>query len=217
VQLVEKELPVDVILPPGFEGSQNIAVRPPTVLVTMPKQVADGLPADAAFVTVRESDLRGGPSGGRKSITLDVELPESLRDEEDVRPPDPARVEVTLDVAESKDSHVLATVPVWVSLPPTQTNKWTVELEDQFLSSVRVSGPSDQIRRLANREIVVKAQVELDTQDPEAQVSQKAVRFVRADGLSIAGLEFPSPPPVVRLRIEPRLEGGAGGPSGTEP
>ncbi len=214
MRLVTRELPVRVDLPAGFADSQSVTVRPSTVRVTMPETVAQALPEGAApFVRVPEAQLHEVLPGARPTITgLTVELPDELDGLEHVRV-EPARVEVTVAVRSQIDTYEIATVPVWVALPPTQTDRWTVELEDQFLSNVQVSGPRDLIARVKSGELAIKALVELDTQDLEARIEQKAVKF----SMLPTGLTFPQPAPVVGLRITPRADGPPGGVNGTGP
>lgn len=210
VPLVTRDMNVRVELPQAFADSQSVLVNPTTVKVTMPEEVAQGLAPDALpLVRVPESELRDLLPGARPVISAAIELPAALAgvDHVEVKP---QLVEVTVEIRSQIDTMELPTVPVWVALPPTQTDRWTVELQDQFLSNVQISGPRDLIGRVKSGDLVIKALVELDTQDLEARIEQKAVKF----SLLPSGLTFPEPRPVVRLKITPRGQEGPGGVGG---
>jgi hypothetical protein len=172
VRLATRELPVRVELAREVSLASDPVPSVARIRVRVPEPLASKLPDDAQVVAFISDDqllnLRGE---GSQSVKATCRLPASLAEVTPVRF-QPETISVTLRVRQSLESAKLpATVPVWYSLPPTEDSKsWDIEVLDKFLADITVSGPAEQIARVAKPGTSaglapIKALVELTSDD----------------------------------------------------
>jgi hypothetical protein len=153
-----------------------------------------------AVVTLSDAELRGIRGDGPQTVMGSVRPPTVLVGMDGVQVA-PENMSVLLRVRRKLESTRLATVPVWFSLPPTEdAARWSVEVLDKFLPEVTLSGPSDEIARIASRAVAVKALVEIGSDELERGITSKSASFT---GLP-AGVTATAPSTIVRVRITRR-------------
>jgi len=180
----------------GVETAGPARVEPFEASVRGPQEILDRLRALPGGVRV-EAVLPAGaernlPEGQQITREALLRLPEPLAGSRGVRV-EPARGQITFTVR-SKTATVVVAAPVWVSLPPFEQERWIVEVaqEDQLLRDLTASGPSPAIDRISAREIPIIATVALTSDELDAGVSEKQVRFIGLPpGVTITGAEDP--------------------------
>ncbi len=201
---VERDLPVRPDFPRDIELMGEPTVTPARVVVRMPERLADRLTEnDFARVTVPRSDVQGAREDATQTLQLPVTLPGLLSGVRGVVV-DKEQASVAFRVRKNVDTVTLASVPVWVSIPPTETSSWDIEVKDMFLRDVVFTGPTDQIRRIRERTFVPIAQVQLTSDELERGVSSKDATI---DGLPV-GIVFVAPSKSVGLVVKRRASGG---------
>lgn len=210
VEIREVEVPVRLLVPEGVALEGGALVEPGSVRVRLPASSAGRATASGVYASARlgGAALEEVRLPGEHRVSAEVRLPTALSTVEPVRVA-PETVEVVLRVRARVDSLELASVPVWVSLPPTETSAWDVVVQDPFLTGVVVRGPRELIERVRSGEIPVKAQLELTSDDLALGVTSKRASVV---GLP-ERLEVEVPDPTVGLEIRRRAgaQEGVGG------
>jgi hypothetical protein len=177
-KLVTLDLPVRADLA-GIEAQGEVTVAPATVKVRLLASQAASLP-DGAFATavVGDGDREHLRGPGPQTVTTQVRLPEVLQRLSSVRV-SPESVRLTFTPRALIEEYVIPSVPVWVTLPPTEGKKWDVEIDDKykFVQSVTVRGPGDVIAELRSRQLVALAFVMLTSDELEAGIDSKAAVF----------------------------------------
>jgi hypothetical protein len=217
VRMVARELPVRVELGAEVSIDGDPVPTPAVVLVRIPESAAALLGEGAqAVAQVDREELQRIRGDGPQTVTALVRPPASLAGLEPVLVV-PDRVSVALRVKKKVETLTLPSVPVWVSLPPTEGTRWDVVVLDKFLSDVTLSGASEDIRRVRSGEAVVKAVVELTTDDLEKAVVSKQASFTGAP----PALACSAANQAIRLKITkrpvPGENGAAGSPSPPSP
>lgn len=179
VKLVARDLPVQADLT-GIDAEGEATVSPATVRVTMPEEEARKLPESTpAVAVIAPEDLGPGRDEGPRTVIAKVRLPSVLTQgaaaEFVTMPRDTVRV--TLRVRKRVDSLELATVPVWITLPPTEGTAWDVEVVEPFLRGVTVMGPKDLVQRIRQHELVAIAFVVLSSDELAAGIKSKPAVF----------------------------------------
>ncbi|MBL8764248.1 MAG: hypothetical protein JNM07_08255 [Phycisphaerae bacterium] len=211
-QLVIRQVTVRAELP-GLELDGEAAVTPPTVAIRMPQSVEGRLaaavetsaPSGFAWATPDRAELERAGAVGPGTVTARVRLPAVLDGVEGAAVVEPERVSVTFRVKARLGSVVLPSVPVWVSVPPTEGKAWDIEVLDAFLKDVTVTGPNDLLARIASKQLVPVAQVMLGSDELDRRIEAKEAVFT---GLP-SPLQFSAPTMVVRLKITPRAAGAS--------
>lgn len=180
-RLASRELPVRVELARSIalDGEPRPSMN--RVRVRVPEAQIGRLNDDAfAVAVVSEDQILGLRGEGIESVKATIRLPAAMGEFDAVRF-QPDTIDVTLRARQALESVRLpANVPVWVALPPTErTERWEVEVLDKFLSDVSVSGPPEQVARLGRPGVVVKALVEIGSDD--------LIRAAEAAAASAAG------------------------------
>lgn len=194
--LIRSQFPIDT------ELAGELRVSPEQVLVRMPESLAAKLTeadADAVTVAVSAQDLRPGKDDGPQIISAAIQLPEKLAGVRGVTTSF-ERANVTFWLKKKVDTWTLPSVPVWVAVPPTETERWNIVVLDQYLSDVKFTGPVDLIQRLKDRGIAPIAEVRLNSDELEAAVKSKDAVLM---GLPV-GLEYTVANKVVRVSITRR-------------
>jgi hypothetical protein len=198
VKLVDRELLVQADLT-GIEVEGDATVLPSKVRVTMPEDEARKLPeSTTAVAVIAPEDLGPGRDDGPRTVLAKVRLPAPLMQGPVAEFVTMSRdtVRVTLRVRKRVETLELATVPVWITLPPTEGTAWDVEVVEPFLRGVTVTGPKDLVQRIRSRELVAIAFVVLSSDELAAGIKSKPAVFapVAADLIGApAGAEGAAP------------------------
>lgn len=177
-EMVTRELPVRADLA-GIETQGEVSITPALVSVRMLASQAAKLDK-AAFATAAVSDadrerLRGP---GPQTVTTPVRLPAELAGAAPIRVT-PELVRLTFTPRALVEEYVIPSVPVWITLPPTEAKRWDVEIVDgfKFVQNVTVRGPGDTIEELRSRRLLALAFVMLTSDELEAGITSKAAVF----------------------------------------
>lgn len=201
-KFVRREIAVRPELPLEIELLGEPTVTPQRVTVRMPEQLAAKLTeTDLAVVTVSQRDLQLTRDDATQTLKLPITLPALLQGVRGVEAQQEV-VSVAFRVRKNVDTVTLASVPVWVSIPPTETSSWDIEVKDMFLRDVVFTGPTDQIRRIRERTFVPIARVALTSDQLEAGITSKDADI---DALP-AGVTFSVASPAVGLNVKKRAE-----------
>jgi hypothetical protein len=176
-QLVTRDLPVRADLA-GIESQGEVTVAPATVKVRMlASQAAKLTDSATALAVVNESDRDRLRGPGPQTVTTAVRLPDVLQGSGPLRVT-PESVRLTFTPRALIEDYVIPSVPVWVTLPPTESARWDVEVTGSpFVLNVSVSGPADVIDELRSRRLVALAFVMLTSDELEAGILSKAAVF----------------------------------------
>lgn len=203
---------VEVVLPDGIEAT-NITVNPAMVTLMAPRgSLPEGL---SARVVLDAVTLAGLPQGravtlsdqpievlDRDGAALDGSLSEVLEIQ-------PGVVSIDLELQTRTARLVLPTVSIVVQLPPTELNRWDVQIpdSDQVLRDVTLTGPAPVIEayRRGDRELL--AVVRLGFEELEKQIESKRAEFPALQ----AGIGVEVEDREVRLGITPRSDPVPGG------
>lgn len=175
-EFVTVDLPVRADLG-GIEAQGEVTIAPPTVAVRVLASHAARL-GDGAFATagVSEPDRERLRGPGPQTITTQVRLPQALQGVAPLRVT-PESVRLTFTPRALVEEYVIASVPVWVSLPPTEGTRWNVQVVDPLVRNVTVRGPGEVIEELRSRRLVALAFVMLTSDELEAGITSKAAVF----------------------------------------
>lgn len=205
-RLIKQDVPVrftpsEVQLVPG-----SLKMTPEQVTLTAPQGVLDamGISLDDLTLDLEPlQTLRTLSPGIEHTVLARVKLPAALTADSHVKLK-PDRVDVTLTIDKKEDAIKLPSVPVWVTLPPEETDKYQVKLldESRVLKDVQVSGPSDLIAKVRDGSIPVIATVRLSSDDLAKGVGGEVTATVRFD--VPAPLSVQNPTAGVRLTIAKR-------------
>lgn len=104
----------------------------------------------------------------------------------------PATVDATVEIRESDVEYVVASVPVFATLPVGFTDDWKLSLNPDFITNVKLLGPEEQITLIRDAKYIPKARLdfvetEFNTLKGGSSVSKRPVfdlpDRVRVDGL----------------------------------
>lgn len=201
---VTREVSIRPVFPDEIQLLGEATVTPPKLLLRLPERLATRLTeSDTATATVSAADLRTIRDDAPKSMAGVVSPPASLAGERGVEFPVDG-VTVSFRVKRNVETVTVGSVPVWVSLPPTETALWDIEVTDKYLQDVTFTGPTDAIAAIRSR--VPIAQVLLSSDDLERGVTSKEATITDlADGV-----EYTVTNRVVRLVVKKRENGGTG-------
>lgn len=199
-RLETREIDVAVLLPEAAQASAVVA-DPRRVRLTFPASAAEAVGAGLTASALVTPEQLASLSVGSRVTVRDVPLavPEELDGLRFVRL-EPSTVSVIATIDTRTDSVTLDAVPVQIQRPAFQADRWVVRVntQDQLLSGVVVSGPSELIGPIRSGEVPVFATVVLTPDDLDRRVTEKEIRFSSLP----TPLRFESPKPTVRLTIE---------------
>ncbi len=188
---------------PGVQTVGEIQFDPPTATLVLPKRLRDRLGARlnsmTLAATVPQPLLRSLPEGGPHKVEGRLVLPAEFEDEPGARV-EPPSISMTFSVQSTTETMILPSVPVWPMAPPTETNRWIINVEPILLRDVELSGPSDVMQRIRSGELRVIATVLLSSDELEQRITSKTpIIFGLPDSVNVETRLEP-----VRLTIEPR-------------
>lgn len=186
-------------VPAELDGAPTLATA--TAMIRCPKRLAESLPEDAEALAVVDAErvarLRDDAPETVEGVRL--VLPEPLAGNPLVVIT-PDRVSMVLRLKSRAQSWLLPTVPVWISLPPTEGSRWDIEVLDPFVRNVTVTGPKELIRGMQERAETPLAYVQLTSDDLERRITSKRVVFSTVP----SSLKFESSQTTVAIRIRPK-------------
>lgn len=170
-RMVTRQLPVRVELATPVPLDGEPVATPPAVSVRLTEAAAVDLGPDAAVIAVvPEADLIRARAEGPLTVSLPVRRPAGVGAGSIVTPD---AVSVSVRIKQAIDTVRLPTVPVWFSLPPTEDGaQWSIEILDKFLTDVTISGASEDVQRVRNGQIPVKAVIEFSSDELERVAAQ---------------------------------------------
>lgn len=130
---------------------------------------------------------------------------------------EPSQADVTLTVRQREARTIVASVPVHVQLAASEQADWEIRIDqkDQFLTDVKVSGPSDLIKQIEDKRLAVVAILALSFNELEGgKVTAKEVAFSSMP----ASLRFDAANKTVgftAVRRNPGANGGGARPGGS--
>jgi hypothetical protein len=196
--LITRDLPVRVQVPPGQVLDGAPEVSPTAIRIRLPENAARLLPDGAHAIARPESAaIAALPEGRRGSIqNVPVELPDELRGIDGVRILPPSQVNITLTLRSRTTSHTIPTVPVHIRIPPAEAALWDIQIpqENNLLTDVPVNGPSDIIDQIREGRIRPIAYITLTFEELERAAA--AGQPIHAE---LTFSDLPTP-----LRFEPR-------------
>lgn len=178
------EVPVIVALN-GIDLADEPVVEPEIVRVRIPASLSEQARAGiSAIARVPEAQLDGLAEGVLITRTISMVLDDVSRQLRDVELVSPPRATVRFTVESTASEVDLSSVPVWVVVPPSLSEQWSVELaSNQTVVRARVRGPREAIDRIASSETPLIAVVSLDSSDMLGRVGTKEITwFIRRDG-----------------------------------
>ena len=200
-RLLTRGVDVTVRLPEGVDVSSVVA-EPRRVQLTYPSSAATVVDQGieiVAEVSVEQAERIGI---GLRSIIRDVQLqlPDVLTGSR-FASIEPGSVSVIATLEAREDTVTLDAVPVRIQRPAFQAERWIVRVadEDQLLSGIVVTGPSDLIERIRTNDLRIFATVSLTPDDLNTQITEKTITFSDLP----TPLRFEAADPTVRLTIEP--------------
>lgn len=215
-RLVTRELPLRTIVAPDVDLLGDPTISPTKVTIRLPEALATQLPADAfASATLSKAEIGSARDDAAQTIVSAIKLPAVLQGVDGVALT-PDKANVTFRIKRMVDSIPVASVPVWVSIPPNEGAKWDIELVDQFLRDVTFTGPADAIDKIRTREFVPIAEIRLSSDDLDRGIETKQAVFVNLPPGIETGVAIKS----VRVRIIKRKPDRPGAPdnlSGPDP
>jgi hypothetical protein len=178
VRLSTRRVPVRPALGPGLDD-RDAAVTPAQVTLRLPEADLPRVPAELEARPLDpdpQNPARPRPEG-LQTVPAQVVIPPALAG---VRPLtiSPETVSISYRPGRRTETLRLPSVPVWYSLPPTEdAARWSITIEDKFLSDVALAGPPEEIARIAAGKLPVKALIELSTEDLERGAATKPALF----------------------------------------
>ncbi|NBB82997.1 MAG: hypothetical protein GVY28_06275 [Alphaproteobacteria bacterium] len=151
-KLVQRELRV-VFQPEGIKLGPSLTIEPTRLDVTLPRSLSERYASspDALYVeaVARPGQLQDMPKGVAQTLTLSLQPGGVLEGADHVKL---ARTsaDVTFTIRGQTDSYPLKLVPVWLRVPPSETQRYDVALDadSRVLSEVLITGPKELIERL---------------------------------------------------------------------
>ncbi|MGQ0627019.1 MAG: hypothetical protein ACT4PL_02830 [Phycisphaerales bacterium] len=191
------ELPVRADIA-GLELDGEPLIDPSTATVRLPSAAALRFARDGYITATPDAEALGSLKSdepqvlrARLSVQAGPGVPASVL---------PPSAQVTLRIRSTREAFTLKAVPVWVTLPRDEVDKWDVAIIDATVPEVTLSGPRDLVRALRERPDSVIASVTLTSQDLKDAIGAKSVTLV---GLP-EGVSGSAHGATIRLRVTPK-------------
>jgi hypothetical protein len=149
-RLIDRQVPV-VAVTDGFDLKGQVRIEPASITIRVPENLADEMRQSARVQLGDSLRERPGTPGEQQVRVLPIELPPALRERVSM-PEEELTAEVSFTLADRNESLIKPTVPLWVLAPPTLAFDVEVENDAKTLSDVRLSGPADVLRRIADND-----------------------------------------------------------------
>jgi len=181
-ELISREFKIVVQANAELEGPPE--VRPALAVISMPRRIADAIPADTVLTARIDADTLARLVPGRREVLTNVRLSlpdahaDALRPDAHARI-DPPAAQIALTLRARSASTEIASVPVQVRLAPIELARWEIAIPDQdrFIANVRVTGPADLIELVKRGELKITATLALSFEELERGITSKEVTF----------------------------------------
>lgn len=172
------EIPVRPIVE-GVDLAEEPTVEPARATVRIPTALPDAArQAIQVRALVPEAQLQGVAEGIQLTRSVGLTLDDASRQLRDVELVTTARATVQFTVESTAAEQDLASVPVWLVVPPSLSEQWSVELaSNQTVLRARIRGPRDAVERIASSETPLIAVVSLDANEMLSRVGTKEVSW----------------------------------------
>jgi hypothetical protein len=219
-QLVTKSVKIDVDLPAGTELDGTAELKVSTANVVLPQSQASKIADNTAVIARIDPAALARLNPGRKETITAVRLypPAELATIQRIKI-DPATVDVSLTLRTKTASIKVPSVPVHIRIAPGELSKWDIDIPDQdrFLTDVTVSGPSDAVKQVQDKALLLVATVPLSFEELEHNLPYKDASIGALVGDLPAGLRFDVANKTVRFKIKKRENGAAPSPTAPKP
>lgn len=200
-------VPIKVTNLSTVQTDGDIKVEPAEAMVAMPSRLHRREPSLVVNATLPDGmNLEPGP----KTAVATLRLPETLRTGgAKIISPVEKTAQVSFTVRSLTGSIRLDQVNVQIAGPPEDYNTYSVDVVDETLRQVTVSGDHELIRRIEKDEVKVFAMVHLTSEDKDRRVDSKPATFIAVtpEGTIVTlkgSVGGATDPPVIHLRITPR-------------
>lgn len=169
----------------GIDLASDPAVEPQFTNVRIPAAMTQAeREAVGVFARVPESQLDGLAEGVQLSRSVALSLDDISRRIRDVELLSPNRAAVRFTVQSTASEEDLSSVPVWIVVPPSLSEQWSVELaSNQTVVRARIRGPRESVARIASSETPLIAVISLDANEMLSRIGSKEITwFIRRDG-----------------------------------
>ena len=211
-QLTTTTVKVDVELPPGTELDGPAELKVSAANITLPQAQASRVGDTTSVIARIDPAALARITSGRKETITGVRLyaPPDLATVPRLKI-DPATVDVSLTLRTKTASIKVASVPVHIRIAPGELSKWDIDIpeQDRFLTDVTVSGPSDAVKQVQDKAVLLVATVPLSFEELEHLIPFKDASFGSLVGDLPAGLRFDVASKTVRLKIKKREAGAS--------
>lgn len=182
--------------------------RPSRVTLKLPSRQESLLPDDAVVIAAPDDILLARAVRGRRETVTAVRLrlPPSLTGSKFVRVA-PQEVDVSFTLRSRTATTTIASVPVQIQVAPSEQPNWDIriDLKDQFIADVTVTGPTETIRQLEENKLAVVALLTLSFTELESGklLSKDVVFFCPADDLKFEAADKSVPFTATRRVTKP--------------
>jgi hypothetical protein len=200
-QLETKELRVRAAVA-GDDVEGVPECKPSRARLRVPARLASTISNDAFAVATPEASEVSRLIPGRRETLVGVPLamPAGAERSRHARL-DPPAVEVSLTLRSRAGTTTIASVPVQIQLAPSEQPNWDIRIDvkDQFIADVKVSGPNETIRQIEEKKLAVVALLPLSFTELEGgRVSSKEVVFF----CNAPGLKFEAANRIVPFTVD---------------
>lgn len=178
------EIEVEPVVP-DLQLASEASVEPQRVRVRIPASLSEEARQNLRVIArVPESQIDGVAEGIQLSRSVPIVLDEFSRQIRDVELLPPTRATVRFTVESTAVEQDLASVPVWIVVPPSLSEQWSVQLAaNQTVVRARIRGPREAVARIASSETPLIAVVSLDANEMLSRIGSKELAwFIRRDG-----------------------------------
>ncbi|MCC6908400.1 MAG: hypothetical protein IT430_10700 [Phycisphaerales bacterium] len=168
----------------AIEGA--VLVEPETMTVEMAESLLPLAPNQIRLVaTPAREDLDQLAEGQSHTIDVRVQLVTMLgTNANQVRLPEGARASLTFRLKSRQAQTTFGPVPIKLVILPLDQN-YDVTLADPVISEITLSGPTELINRVKNKEIKIFGYLDLDSVELSSGITSKAVSFDHLSGLTV--------------------------------
>jgi YbbR domain-containing protein len=219
-KLVKKTVKIDVEFPPGTELDGPAELKSSTASITLAESDSSKINDNTSVIARIDSAAMSRLNPGRKETITGVRLyaPPELAQVARLKI-DPASVDVSLTLRTKTATIKVPSVPVHIRIAPGELSKWDIDIpeQDRFLTDVTVSGPSDAVKQVQDKSLLLVATVPLSFEELEHNIPSKDATIGALVGDLPPGLRFDVANKTVRLKIKKRENGGVPSPATQKP
>jgi hypothetical protein len=170
---------------PGLDISGEAVVEPARASVRVPAGLSQAVRDDIRVIArVPEAQLQSVQEGIQLSRAVTLSLDDASRQIRDVELLSSSRATVRFTVESTAVEQDLSSVPVWIVVPPSLSEQWSVQLDaNQTVLRARIRGPREAIARISTSETPLIAVVSLDANEMLSRIGSKEISwFIRRNG-----------------------------------